>query len=536
MNVTLFYLNNKHNFDVYQSSSLSYFYEIASKVFQLHKNTVMLLYQNQRIPNDETIKASNFFKDIFSVLIQVKSIELHLPNLKRLSRNHNVSTDKDQNLNRNCLSLTAINPLKLTSTSKAKKKRKKSEPRVIICQLCEKQPSLFYCKTCNEFFCLECNTKYSEHIRHQLLEIENENYEQAASIYQKDVIREISVLDNAFKKSIDWTNIEIIRASCLNGIVSKLKDIDVKAQIISSSKVNKQIELSEQVFYTLKDFVLQLLSKNNKNKRQKNQELQRVFSDLNKKEKEIIKLISHVNLEVIKAKYNYKLLKILKTITNMLNELVVLSTNTQNDCALRNYSIEELNNFNDDYLMEPLEYFIATFDDSFVDEKEDITNLKKELKQDSNNNNINGIKNKKYKPLFASFMNPIEQLIHMNKTNTNTKTNTNSTHLNVFPSSIRIYSPNISNTNGNQNRNEKLTPKSNIKRRNSKYLKFINAICRKGCYSPKKNALNVYFSETNRKRATENEIIDSSHVNPFEGSKHQKKRRSKLKYSSDIFF
>lgn len=533
MNVTLYYLTNKHNFDVYQSSPLSYFYEIASKVFQLQKNTIMLLYQSHHLPNDEMIIVSNYFKEVSSISIHVKSIELKLPNVKRVSRNNiHLSTDKDSGLNRNCLSLIELNPHKLASSSKAKNKRKKiqlPQPIVITCQLCEKQPALFYCKNCNEFVCLECNTKYSEHIRHELLQIENKNYEHAASIYQKEVIREISVLDNAYKKSIDWTNIEFILSSCLNGIVTKLRDIDEKAQNISSQKVNKQSELSEQIFYTLKDYVLQLMSNN---KRQKNKELQRVFSHLNKKEKEITKLTSYVNLEVIKAKYNYKLLNILKTVLNMLNELVVLSTNTQNECSLRNYLIEELNNFNDDYPMKHLDYFIATFYDSPREDKEDITNLKLELKQQS-------------KPLFSKFINPIEQNIQMNKTNTksNTNSNTNSTNQNIYQTEYNhVNSPHVFSTNTyvNGNAHQKIkdkliTSKSTVKRRNSKYLNYMNDLYKSGCYSPKKNPLNIVFGEDNKKKRSETDLIDSSHVNPFEGAKHQKSK-SKLKSSSDVFF
>lgn len=267
MNVNLVYLNNGYNFDVYQSSSLSYFYEIACKVFHLNKKTIVLYYLETKLPDSDHISVSSFFKKKpSSISITVQLLNITLPQLNhRYFNSISYARESSQNKIKKALPVTQLANQSILTSSKEKlkgKKNKKKESK-INCQLCGMRSALYYCRKCNEFVCLECNTKYSEHIRHQLLEIENSNYEQCTYVYEKEVLNQISVIQTAFRKTNEWNNINKIRSEYLNEFIARLQEIDSNAMKITSSKINKNFELNEQTFFTLRQYIYGLLNGEN---------------------------------------------------------------------------------------------------------------------------------------------------------------------------------------------------------------------------------------------------------------------------------
>lgn len=86
-----------------------------------------------------------------------------------------------------------------------------------------------------------------------------------------------------------------------------------------------------------------------------------------------------VSLEVIKAKYNYKMINIFANIQSLLNNLVSTSIQEFNDCSLRSYLLEDLSTFNDDFAMKPLDHFVSQKTSNTLNDSDAMLTLSNDL-------------------------------------------------------------------------------------------------------------------------------------------------------------
>ena len=119
MNVNLVYKKMGYNFEISKYSSLSYIFEVSSKVFKIPIKDIKLYFKNLLVPNDES-NALEYFKK-FPIIIQV----INISNCRTISK----QILKQIELNKKALRL-----------QKEKIKENKIKHRIYVdCQICKKK-------------------------------------------------------------------------------------------------------------------------------------------------------------------------------------------------------------------------------------------------------------------------------------------------------------------------------------------------------------------------------------------------------------
>ena len=144
MNITLVYKDQEYSLELMNTIPLSYLYKKSEEKFKLPQNEIDLYLNDLYIPNSNKA-VIDFFKEAKKYRIDIK--------------NKNSSLNKEKN-NNYLKEKSSFFPsiLKLNLNNKKRKKK-----HFIKCQVCKKKDSIFYCRNCNNFICLECNIRYPIH-------------------------------------------------------------------------------------------------------------------------------------------------------------------------------------------------------------------------------------------------------------------------------------------------------------------------------------------------------------------------------------
>ena len=324
MNVTLIYKNSEYNLELVKTTPLSFLYKKAEEKFKLEKNNIELYFDETLIPNSNK-SSLDFFQSTKKCIIKIVE-----KNSKNEKNEKNEKKEKEKNLLKSRLSV---------SLPKIPKK-KTSKKHYITCQLCKKKDSMFYCRNCNEFICLECNIKYPIHNEHKTINLENGNLKGNIDIYKKILLEELNIIKIAFNTSSEWIIDEQIRFEYIQNLIDFIKEIDVKTFEFSASKTSYNVQLE-----FLNEIKVELFNIETPNFKD---EIIDVFTQMSEKEKMLNNFAIFVNLQVLKSQFNKKMIDIFEKIQINLNDILSDVNNKLNEVKqINDYGLKELMEYND---------------------------------------------------------------------------------------------------------------------------------------------------------------------------------------------
>jgi hypothetical protein len=361
MNVTLNYKNSEYNFDLAKTTPLSYLYKISEEKFKLLLNNINLYYEETYIPNSQ-IAASDFFKSNKKIQINVivKNNSLDLSFIKEKNTNNS-----EGNIGKKSSFFISLPKLNFPN-------RKKLKKHYIKCQICLKKDAIFYCRHCNQFFCPECNIRFPIHYEHKIINLENGNLKGNVDVYRKLILDELNIVKTAFISSNEWIIDNQIRFEYLQNLVEIIREIDEKSFELSSMKTSYNVEL--ELLNELRNELFEIEAPEFKD------DVVKVFSEINEKEKSLINFTIFVNLQVIKSQFNKKMIMLFEIIQHYLQDILTDVNNKLNEARKINiYGLKELKEYNDSH------------SEASTKEDENINiNLNNNSENNSNrNNNIN---------------------------------------------------------------------------------------------------------------------------------------------------
>ena len=323
MNITLVYKDQEYSLESTNTIPLSYLYKKSEEKFKLPQNEIELYLNDLYIPNSNKA-VIDFFKEAKKYRIDIK--------------NKNSSLNKEKN-NNYLKEKSSFFPsiLKLNLNNKKRKKK-----HFIKCQVCKKKDSIFYCRNCNNFICLECNIRYPIHYEHKIINLENGNLKTSLDIYRKLIMDELLIVKTAFVSSSEWIIDNQIKFEYFQNLVELIKEIDEKSFELSSIKTSYDIELEYINDIRRELFDLELpIFKN---------EIIDIFTLINEKEQVLNNYATTVNLQVIKSQFNKKMIELFDNIQIHLQDILTDVNSKLNDVQqINSYGVKELKVYNDSH-------------------------------------------------------------------------------------------------------------------------------------------------------------------------------------------
>ena len=361
MNVTLIYKNSKYNFDLVKTTPLSYLYKISEEKFKLLLTNIDLYFEDTIVPNSQTA-ASDYFKSMKKCLINVveKNNSLNSTFIKEKN-----TYNSEGNIVKKSSFFVSLPKLNLLNKRKQKK-------HFIKCQICLKNDAILYCRNCNQFFCFECNIRFPIHFQHKIINLENGNLKGNVDVYRKLILDELNIVKTAFISSNEWIIDNQIRFEYLQNLVEIIREIDEKSFELSSMKTSYNVDL--ELLNELRNELFDIEPPNFKD------EVVKVFSEINEKEKSLNNYTIFVNLQVIKSQFNKKMIMLFETIQHHLQDILTDVNNKLNEARKINiYGLNELKVYNDSH--------------SEASTKED-ENINNNININNNNENRNNLNHK----------------------------------------------------------------------------------------------------------------------------------------------
>ena len=373
MNVNLFYGNSGYNLEITKTTTISYIYKVASKVFKIPLNNFQLMNDNTLIPNNSNL-ITDYIKNgkSFSLTIKEKS-----------NNNNGEETNKGSEDDKQTTKSFSSFPKSGMSKILLKKKH------FLNCQICHKKKAIVYCRKCNEFNCFECNIKYPEHEEHSTISLEKGNFLNWVEQYKKQILSELNTIEKCLKKSNEWIISDEVREEYFDNLIKLIKEIKGKSEELWNIKSEYIIE--EDSLSNLKKDLIDIELPTFK------EETSNVFHNLNYKDKELDKSIQFINLQIIKTKFNQNLIQIFEKIQNFLMDILNDAKNkieeTQNKPNIKNVefyiqedNLNENNNINyinhkDILFLPDINNYLNTEPKEISSENRKIENKKKKKKK-----------------------------------------------------------------------------------------------------------------------------------------------------------
>ena len=331
MNVKLVYKNSGYSIDLSKTTQTSYLYNVANKIYEIPLEKIQLYYESKLIPNNSKLLTDYIINNSKTIKITVLNQEENeidsISNLieQKKSPKNTLFKLKKKETNSNIVSKIKKNYLK--------------------CQICNKKDAILYCRKCNEFNCFECNIKYPEHQDHLTINLEKGNFLDSTSSYKKELLKELEIVEKSYIKSSEWIITDDIRKEYLENLIGLIKEIENKSQQLSNLKTEYDVE-NNNILVRLKKEIINIEPPAYKN------EIIDTFSEINEKDKELDNYIYCVNLQVIKSKFNQKLIDLFEIIQNylvsILNDAKSKIDEFQNlgKCNIKELEIYNENNIN----------------------------------------------------------------------------------------------------------------------------------------------------------------------------------------------
>ena len=339
MNVNLVYNNSGYNIDLLKNTLTSYLYNVANTIYEIPLENIQLYYDSKLIPNN-----SKLLTDY--ITINSKSIKVTVLNKEEKEIDSLFIEQKKSPKN-----VLLKKKKKVTSSSAISKLTKE----YIKCQICNKKNAILYCRKCNEFNCFECNIKYPEHQDHLIINLENRNLLDSTSLYKKELMKELDIVEKSYIKSSEWMITDEIRKEYLENLVGLIKEIENKSQELSNLKTQYDVE-NNNILLELKKEIVNIESPIYSD------ETIQTFSEINEKDKELENYTYCVNLQVIKSKFNQKLIDLFEIVQNylvsILNDAKSKIDEFQNlgKCNIKELEIYNENNLNINEKIEDIKY------------------------------------------------------------------------------------------------------------------------------------------------------------------------------------
>ena len=331
MNVNLVYKTSGYNIDLSKNTLTSYLYNVANTIYEIPLENIQLYYDSKLIPNNSKSLTDYITSNSKSIKITVLNQEE-----KELETISNFNSPKKSPKNK------LFKMKKKETNSNIISKIKKN---YINCQVCNKKNAILYCRKCNEFNCFECNIKYPEHQDHLTINLEKGNFLDSTSSYKKELLKELEIVEKSYIKSSEWIITDDIRKEYLENLIGLIKEIENKSQQLSNLKTEYDVE-NNNILVRLKKEIINIEPPAYKN------EIIDTFSEINEKDKELDNYIYCVNLQVIKSKFNQKLIDLFEIIQNylvsILNDAKSKIDEFQNlgKCNIKELEIYNENNIN----------------------------------------------------------------------------------------------------------------------------------------------------------------------------------------------
>ena len=321
MNVNLIYHKTGYSFEISKYSSLSYIFEVASKVFKIPIKDLKMYFKNTTIPNDGS-NALEYFK-VFPIIIHVfdktKNRKKLLENLEKIKTN-----------------------IKLIKKQKEKEKEKEVEIKksfFIDCQICKRKNSIIYCRKCNLFICFECNILYPEHYKHDKINIDSKDYFSCFKKYKNLILEQLNEINNGYKYSLGYIFSEKKRKKKFEKIYDLLKELDKKSETLSIMKA--QFIYKDETVKEYNKNLMEIQPPNNK------EDVINSFNEVYQKEVFVKNYESVVNLQIIKSKFNKELLKFFEQFTILLNNIIKeIDDRLSESLNFNEYDIEYIKQYN----------------------------------------------------------------------------------------------------------------------------------------------------------------------------------------------
>ena len=300
MNVNLIYQKTGYSFEISKYSSLSYIFEVASKVFKIPIKDIKMYFKKTTIPNDGS-NALEYFK-VFPIIIHIfdktKNRKKLLENLEKIKSN-----------------------IKLIKKQKQKEKEKDKEKEAqlkkkffIDCQICKRKNSILYCRECNLFICFECNIIYPEHYNHEQIDIDSKDYFSSFKKYKNLILEKLNEINIGYKYSLRYIFNEKKRKNKFQKIYKLLEELDKKSETLSI--MNAQFTYKDETVKEYNKYLREICPTYNK------EEVIKAFNEVYQKEKFIKNYQYVVNLQIIKSKFNKELLLFFDKSTILLNNMI----------------------------------------------------------------------------------------------------------------------------------------------------------------------------------------------------------------------
>ncbi len=371
MNVNLVYGNSGYNLEITKTTSISYIYKVASKVFKIPLNNFQLMNDNTLIPNNSNL-ITDYIKNgkSFSLTIKEKS-----------NNNNGEETNKGSEDDKQTTKSFSSSPKFGMSKMLLKKKH------FLNCQMCHKKKAIVYCRKCNEFNCIECNIKYPEHEEHSTISLEKGNFLNWIEQYKKKLLSELNTIDKCLKKSNEWIISDEVREEYFDNLIKLIKEIKGKSEELWNIKSEYVVE--EDSLSNLKKDLIDIELPTFK------EETSNVFHNLNYKDKELDKSIQFINLQIIKTKFNQNLIQIFEKIQNFLMDILNDAKNkieeTENKPNIKNveFYIQEDNlneNNNINYINHKHNLFLPDINNYLNTEPKEIYSENRKIEYKSNKN------------------------------------------------------------------------------------------------------------------------------------------------------
>ena len=325
MNVTLNYNKLNYNIEVTKSTPLSFLYKLSEKQFDIPLENIDLIYEEKSIPNSSKSSGEYFLssESNINILVEDKSKK---PNMK-------IQNNPKKKLKLKSKSKTKLKPL-------PKIIKKKPKKHYVRCQICKKKDAYFYCRKCNEFFCVDCNIKFPSHNKHELLDLEEGDIHHSFDLYRKLIIDNCNIIQNAYLSSNEWIINDEMRNEYFQNLIELIKDIGEKSQDLNY--INSNYYVNNDLIIEVKEELFDIKPPSFKD------EAIEIFGFINEKEKILLNYMSFVNLQVIKSEYNKKMMELFENAQKYLTDLYQEITKKIDEAnKLNDYGIKELKEYND---------------------------------------------------------------------------------------------------------------------------------------------------------------------------------------------
>ena len=393
MNIKLVYDQTDYNIDVLSDTPCQYLFKVTNKVFRIPMNHISLFYNNIEIKNNSRL--------IFSVMgktdkesikpeetIIVKKINVleksQSGNLEYQKNNNSASINRYNTLSRNNpLFKSKQNneqnklPIICQSTEKIKlnKIKQPKKQSIMKCQLCNIKNSIFYCRVCNLFICMECNVRYNEHQNHEIINLEDGDTFLGCDVYREEILNEINVVELGFQQSSEFIIENSDRESYLQSLFKSLEQIKNNSQALADLKT--MYDLDQNMINDFREEVDKIPKPKHK------EEIPEIFGNLNSKETELRNYTKFINLQIIKTEYNKVFLQHLDKVKKYFDQLITEVKSRLNDCEdVKNRGIEDIRS----YLKEMKNHPQTISDENFLF-KSKLKQKRRSVYYNSNNNN-----------------------------------------------------------------------------------------------------------------------------------------------------